>query len=592
MAISCTLVLAACGPAHHTGDGDDTDTTGATLSVDPPTSELVIVNGAPVSESFTVTLTYPDGHTRDVTTDPATSFGVSNGLGNFSGPQLSVASAGKGTVQANFLDKSGDAQVIVRLKDVRVDPTLDPGTPDLFTGPEDPARAPTIVYPPVGVIMPRNLGDFETHWTDAHGNDVFEVSLHTEFADVRVYVPGGNGLAAAGPMPSWTAFQASEWLAAVGSEGTVDFQVRGIQKANPTSVGAAAPQSVKLSNEPMVGGLYYWATASTTGVYGIFRHDMEKPGQPAEEFMTTNQTKDATYMDGRCVACHVLSRDGSKMAITYDGGNGAATMVDVGTATRAPGVSGVAWNFGTFMPDGNEFISVSNGRFAVRDYATQAKIADLATTASASHPDVSPDGSQLVYVSEGVAGSDWEFGHGQIIVQAYDAVTHTLGPARTLVADANNNYYPSWSPDGQWILFNKGVDNSVDVSGIPRKSYNNPTASLWVIKADGSAPAINLGTANLAAAGLTNSWGRWAPFQQTVGTTQDPIYWVTVSSKRDFGVRRRLADNWPQIWMFAFSPAQAGSGTDPGAPAFRLPFQNIDSKNHIAQWAEKVVVTQ
>ncbi len=577
-AIACAMFVAACGPAHHTGGGDDAGLTNATLTVSPATSEITIMNGVAATESFTATLTLADGTTTDVTAQ--TAFGVSDGLGSFSGADLSMTLAGKGTVTGLYNMTVGTAQVIARLKDVRVDPTLDPNTPNLFTGPEDATHAPTILYPALGVVMPRNLGDFEVHWTDANGHDVFEVSLQTEFADVRVYVPGGNGVAAAGPMPSWASFTPDEWASAVGNEGTIDYQVRGITMANPTTVGAAPPLEVKLTNEPMVGGLYYWNTASS-GVYGIFRHDMSKPGQPAEEFMTTDQTAN------RCVACHVLSRDGTKMAITYDGGNGAATMVDVASATRAPSIAGGAWNFGTFMPDGNEFIAISNGQFTVRDYATQAVLASLTTTGWATHPDMSSDGTQLVYVSATVPGADWHFGSGQIIVQAYDATNRVLGPARTLVADANNNYYPTWSPDNQWILFNKSTDNS---SG--GGAYNNPSATLWIIKADGSAPAIQLSTANLAAGGLTNSWGRWAPFQQTVGMTGDPLYWVTVSSKRDFGVRKRLTDDWPQVWMFAFSPALAGAGTDPGAPAFRLPFQNLDGKNHIAQWAEAVVVNE
>src|SRR5205085_4401211 len=119
------------------------------------------------------------------------------------------------------------AQIIARLRSTRVDPPLPPNTPDLFGGPEDPARAPTVVYPPDNVIVPRNLGDFETHWVDASLNDIFEVSLTTEFADVRVYVPGGNGNAAAGPMPSFTSFLAAEWLSAVGVEPVVTYRVRG-----------------------------------------------------------------------------------------------------------------------------------------------------------------------------------------------------------------------------------------------------------------------------------------------------------------------------------------------------------------------------
>ena len=61
---------------------------------------------------------------------------------------------------------------------------------------------------------------------------------------------------------------------------------------------------------------------------GIYRHDMDRPGEPAEQFYTTTQTP-----GGRCVACHVLSRDGGTMAITYDGGDQEGNVLDV--ATRA-----------------------------------------------------------------------------------------------------------------------------------------------------------------------------------------------------------------------------------------------------------------
>jgi hypothetical protein len=315
--------LAACG--HH-GSGDDVDETLATLSIDPPAAELLIVNGVDAHQGYTATLTFPDGKVTDVT--DSTTFSIEGSFGSFMANDLAVSTAGKTIVYGAYTDKTASAQVIVRLKDLRVDPSLPPTTPDLFAGTEDAALAPTVVYPAPDVIAPRNLGDFETHWTDSHGNNVFEISLKTEFSDVRVYVPGGNGVAAAGPTPSWSSFSAAEWLDAVGIETTVTYQVRGANTASPGPVGAAPPRTVNLTNEPMEGGLYYWAaTSASGGAYGIFRHDMSKPGLPAEEYMTTNQTS------GRCVACHVLSRDGTKLAVTYDGGDGAATLVDVGTAT-------------------------------------------------------------------------------------------------------------------------------------------------------------------------------------------------------------------------------------------------------------------
>jgi hypothetical protein len=51
-------------------------------------------------------------------------------------------------------------------------------------------------------------------------------------------------------------------------------------------------------------------------------------------------------------------------------------------------------------------------------------------------------------------------------------------------------------------------------------------------------------------------------------------------------------DKTPQIWMAPFYTGRATMGQDPTAPAFRLPFQNLTSNNHIAQWTEKVVDVQ
>ncbi len=570
--VALSFTLAAC--SHHTGD----DSKHAVLTIDPPTSELMIQNGVPAHEMFTATLTYPDGTTEDVT--DRTLFAIDVTYGTFSANDLAMSTAGKAQVNAIYTDKMGQAQVIGRVSSVRIDPSLPPNTPDLFNGPEDPSKAPAIAYPPVGTVMPRNLGDFEIHWTDAHGNNVFEISLHTEFSDVRVYVPGGNGLPAAGPMPSWNSFSAAEWLTAVGVQPSVSYRVRGANTAAPGVVGADAPRTVDLSNEPMEGGLYYWATASSTGVYGIFRHDMSKPGQPAEEYMTTNQTS------GRCVACHVLSRDGTKMAITYDGGDHNATLLDVATAALQPEAN--RWNFGTFTPDNSQFISVEDGTMVVRDAATQTVITTMPTSSSVSHPDLSPDGTKLVYVHPSAAAhQDWSFTGGQIYWRTYDPASHDFGPEIPLVNDGANNYYPSWSPDGQWVVFNKNAAGN---------SYNDPNASVWVVKADGSQPPIELAKANQAQ-GLTNSWARWAPFPQTYGTTNEPMFWITVSSKRDLGTRMinsGLAEQnkTPQLWMTPFFPDRAAAGQDPSAVLFRLPFQNLTSRNHIAQWTEKVVVTQ
>ncbi len=575
-AVALALLLGACGSGP---DGPSADSL-ATLVIAPATAELLIQGTSPARQLYTATLVFPDGTTRDVTTE--TSFIVDSGYGSFTANDLSMGNPGKTAVYGTFVEKTSSAQVIARLRSVRVDPSLPATAPDWFTGPETATDAPTMVYPPADVVIPRNLGDFETHWTSAGTLDVFEVSLRTEFTDVRVYVPGGNGVAGSGPNPSWAAFAATEWMAAVGRENSITYQVRGVTTANPTSVSAAAPRRAKLSNGTMEGGLYYWASlADAGGATGIFRHDMSKPGEPAEEFMTTNQT------GGRCVACHVLSRDGEKMALVYDGGNGPGTIVDVATSATLPSTGN--WNFGTFTPDSSQYLSVLEGALVVRDAATLTVLATMPSAGQVSHPDMSPDGTQLAYVGTGTRNTDFLFGGGQIFTRSYDAVTQAFGAEVPLVTDGPNNFYPSWSPDGQWIVFNRSDD------GTASGAYDDVNAQVWIIKADGSVPAFELSTANQGL-GLTNSWARWAPFESTTGATNEKLYWITVSSKRDFGTRllnTGLAEGakFPQLWMTAFYPGRVGTA-DPGSPAFRLPFQGLTTRNHIGQWTERVIVVQ
>ncbi|HEY3806871.1 MAG TPA: hypothetical protein VGL61_29915 [Kofleriaceae bacterium] len=596
IALLCVITPFAC--AHQSGGDGQV----MTLTINPPSSTLVLQDGSSASEAFTATAMYSDGTSKDVTTDVA--FTMDQALGNFAGAELTMVSAGQGTVVGSLMAGvdgagsggiSGSAVVIAQLQGTRVDGSLPPNTPDMFGSgaTEDPSRVPTIVYPSPGVIMPRNIGDFEVHWTDASSNNVWEVSLQSPYVDLKVYVPGGNGMGG-GPDPSWTAFLPTEWLAAVGNSQSLTYQVRGADSTMPGSVGSAPPQSVDLSNEAMMGGIYYWTTGGSASPEGIYRHDMSSPQTPALPFATIDQfaTPPSLMGPGRCIACHVLSRDGTKMAITWDGGGEPSDMVDVGSKTFQDGDPTMAgytapnsWDFGVFTPDATQFLSVEGGDLVVRDQATQTVLGMMTSAGWVTHPDLSPDGTMLVYSRPTVTNCDWAFGGGQIYIRTYNQATMTFGPETLLVADANNNYYPSFSPDGQWVMFNKSTDNST------LGAYNNPSATIWVVPAVLAATpptAIELAALDTATAGLTNSWARWAPFAQTLGSTNRPMFWVTISSKRDFGVRLVGAAR-PQLWMTPFLPDEAAMGSDPSAPGFWLPFQNLDSSNHIAQWTQAII---
>jgi hypothetical protein len=157
-----------------------------------------------------------------------------------------------------------------------------------------------------------------------------------------------------------------------------------------------------------------------------------------------------------------------------------------------------------------------------------------------------------------------------------------LVPAET--ADVNY-YYPAISPDGSWVIYNRSTESGgYDGAG---DSYSDNDATLHVIGMDGE-NNLPLDKVNLTG-NLRTSWAKWCPFvYEYKGET---VMWFTFSSMRKYGDILADGEN-PQLWMAAFSPALAEGGEDPSWPAFYLPFQDITTNNHIAQWTEVVVELQ
>ena len=147
------------------------------------------------------------------------------------------------------------------------------------------------------------------------------------------------------------------------------------------------------------------------------------------------------------------------------------------------------------------------------------------------------------------------------------------GASTALVSySGQNNDYPAYSPDGKWVIFNRSPSDA--------NSYDAKDAQVWVVPATGGTP-IKLTTASTGG----DSWPKWTATMQTYKSGN--LVWVTFSSRRAYGLRS-AAGATAQIWMTAFDPSKASSGADPSYPAFWLPFQDLGSGNHIAQWVTKV----
>lgn len=534
------------------------------LEITPASAVLEVIDGVADSEAFTVTAIYANAERVDVT-DEVTLRGAS-ALGSFDGPLFTAtgSSVGVAQIEALYDDVTATATVSVRAETHRVAETAPAGAEAAFSEgtTEDASLSPTLVYPPNEATVPRNLGTLDAHWThEGVASDVYEVSLISEFANVHAYV---------GNEASSFAFTPAEWRLVSTGSVSVDVVVRGASTSTPGTVGTSTRARLALTDQDLEGGLYYWASRSSVegAPSGIFRHDFANPDQPAEAFYT-NQT------ESRCVACHVLSRDGTKMAITYDGGDGESALIDV--SSRTPQTSTGRWNFGSYSPDASQLLTARQGVLNIRDANTGAPIVTVPAGAGASHPDWSPSGASIVYSLPNTRTSDWSFSAGSIVRMPYEDLA--FGATVTLVSTdgTTNNYYPSVSPDDQWVSFNRSTEDA----------YDDLSASLWAVGIAGGTP-IELARANQSP-NVTNSWPRWAPFAQSV--QGERMFWLTFSSKRNFGTRL-VSANRPQIWMTPFFPDRAARGEDPSGPAIWLPFQDLATNNHIAQWTERIVEIQ
>jgi len=583
------LTVVGCGPGQSGGgnhpDGGGGGATLTSIDVAPPSASLTTTGGgAAATQQFTATGHFSDGHTEDISTQVAWS--VSDpGIGSVTSGAFTGAATrgGVAKVIAGQGAVSGTADLTVKYVAARVSgddgSTAPAGSAGLFNGTDDPTLAPPLAYPLDGALVPHNLGLLEVQWKKPAGAaDLFEVSFSAPTLDYRVYTnaPNANGGRLSLTPDEWTSIADT-----IGS-GSVAVKVRGVVTAAPGKVGSSAVVNLSIGAASVAGGIYYWSPTGAGANATIMRHSFGDTSGTATAFYAPNSGT-------RCVGCHVITRDGSKMAVTYDGGNGAAAIVGVPLLGNVlPESAGLKWNFAAYSPDGNRMVATSQGTLKIYDTSggpnngmVQQVLADGTPGHYASHPDWSSDGSMIVYVDVGApnGNSEWSFSKGSLVVVKDVGMGMFGAPQKIVTSAGEDNYYPSFSPDNKWILFNRGQVNA----------YNDATAEAYVVSVDGTIGPIALGNANSTSPNQTNSWPRWNPFM--VHEPTGDLMYFTFSSTRDYGIEI-LQPNpptqqnplQPQIWMAAFDPAKAAQNQDPSSTAFWMPFQDVKSHNHIAQW--------
>ncbi|MDB4965584.1 MAG: tolB protein precursor [Myxococcales bacterium] len=473
-----------------------------------------------------------------------------------------------------------------------VDPTLPPGVVGGFDGTPAGTSGVTLVYPNSGAIVPHDLAPVDVQWNAA--SPVYRVTFSVDNGNkLRGYVKTADWVPPAG---EW------QWLLDVAAGHTITLSVDGA-----TVDGSGVPQGpvvgsggqpLKVSRDDATGALFYFATTGDqlTGDGTLER--LQLGSQKADKYL--NKTNNG----GRCVGCHALSRDGKRVAFTFLDLGGVATgatmsLGDVDatnpTTQQAPANTQAATT--SFSPDGSRIITSYEGKLTLREGTTGNKIADVATSGPALFPDWSPDGSSIVFVKPTAmcAPSGLNFGQASIFAYGGSLVTMTasgagFGNEKVLMqaAAGENNFYPSYSPDGQYVVFARASAssksswamansscNGQDGSGL---SYDNPSATIWILPAAGGTP-VQLTAAN-GEAMRTNSWPKWGP------KADGDYLWLSFSSTRPYGNVLTGAMAHHQIWITAIP--RAGATGDPSSPGVWFPFQDTATKNHIGVWSIKV----
>lgn len=533
---------------------------------------------------------------------------------------------GRADVIAQAGDVSAKATLRVQL-DVRINRGVDDASLAAFdaadSGDVTGSAAPQLAYPPDGAILPANLAHMRYQWTAPAELDRFQVQIDSDDVRLRYYTPDRDWLDDAAT---------SRFLAPSHPGASVRVRVRALSSARRDVVYRSSEAVLDVAADSVLGDALYWSTTARS----------LKRGNLSSNHATRVVTEPAGSGASTCTGCHALSRDGAHLAFA-DGSDrlwlfagpawtpqtfsssmptppepmmpgmpkgpkappvaaaGAPAMppmpamqpmaadaamapaMPMPGARNQPGLPRAPADYGwsSFNPDGSQLAYAAKGKLHIIDVATGQEVPKLHAPPdlAIAHPDWSPDGAFIaVAQSNGKAPKSDKTVRGSSIARLEVRADGMLGDPQILAASAGPDdtfAFPTYSPDGKFIAFSRTAGASKD----------NPTAQLWIVAADGSAPPVLLerasrpaGSDPLTPPAATNSMPVWVPQLGADGA------FLAFSSTRDYGTQLRGVQR-DQLWMSAIDFSALTAGQDPSAPPFWLPFQDPSESNHRALWS-------
>lgn len=608
------LMLSVGLPACSGGlGGDDVETlTLVRLEIAPGSQEIHTGDVSPAPVQFTATAYWSNGVSVP---DVAATWRSSNAnVGSLDGSGLFTpadAAGGITYVTGAYLGQEASAVVTVVLEQTFIEDGLSPELVAAVQAGEivtDDAHAPFLLYPFDTTILPRNIARLDVSW-DPATPDAARAAQKTPQADAILTVLDFTSTLSRTRVLTtadhWIP-SAAEWasIAATNSGGEVTLLAMGgaLTLSSPPAAEETPDPSLYALSSPLyamsrpltfgisrldtTGAIYYWSISDR----GIKRISNET--QLTQDFFVSSSA------DGGCVSCHTLSPTGDRMSIIYPDPSGGYRLGLLGLTPNRPPEEivdfgdGVRSGRGAFSPDGKWFLGIDNGVPSLFDGRTGDYIQPVSMGfEKIANVSFSPEGDEVVFAVPSLLINDSTFYDARIATIPFDDGLFGEPVWLTPKAEGHNQYYPTYSPDGNWIAYNQSV--STGLNQPEGDSLMDASSQVYLIARGGGSPILlrQLGTVDPlrlgepsgespptepGVEGYANSLPVWGPLPDA------DLLWLSFTSYRGFG--HDVKEGIPQIWLSAIEPSRAEKGQDPSHPPFWLPLQDPTTHNHIPQW--------
>jgi hypothetical protein len=582
----------------------------ASIAIAPATASIESIDGAAVTQAFSIVAQYTDGSSGALTDGVSWSASVPQ-AGSIAPTGIFTASGSIGSVvpvTATVQGMNATASLTVKLHLHQGVTTVGADVVTSLGGATTPDASVTWAYPYNGTVFPRGLLAPVLQWNGGTATDDVYVHVTSPTFELESYA------AAPGPTASFT-FDPTTWQQLTDS--TTGATALSVARWSGTAATVIASHSWTIAPQSMRGTIYYWAQ-------NIGRVVRIKPGAPTpDDFANAPPLNDTSvYPSSSCLmTCHTVSANG---AVLVSGGGSFGGSFSLATGQPMYSLGGVwgggtngatdnaqvvQWSNSALSPDGayvveNQLASQLSQAVAGPAINGMFKTADGTAVATSGvpadplfMPAFSPDATKMVYVAgTATVPADWisSATPGALRVMDFnEAASPMLSNARDLVQPAAAAYtdisWPTVSPDGHWALYARLNSTIIDSRGTCGSSGCDYATLGDMYLADTTTPNSEIRLAALDgdsypfAAGARDLHYNFEPTFAPVAA--GGYFWVVFTSRRTYGnVLTGTTAVTKQLWVAAIDQ-NPKPGVDPSHPAFLLPGQDATTLNLRGFWA-------